>query len=54
VEDWEQFFIAKSRRRFDRERLEQRRRTGAAVGAAIVTLVIIVGIISFAAWVSAR
>ena len=54
VEDWEQFFVAKSRRRFDRERLDQRRRTGAVIGAAIVILVIVVGIISFAAEVSAR
>ena len=54
MEDWEQFFVAKSRRRLERERLDQRRRTGAAIAAAIVILVIVVGIISFAAEVSAR
>lgn len=55
VEDWEQFFVAKSSRRFDRERFEQRRRrTGAVIGAAIITLIIVIGIIDLAASVSAR
>jgi hypothetical protein len=26
VEDWEQFFVDKSRRRFDKDRLDRRRR----------------------------
>jgi hypothetical protein len=54
VEDWEQFFVAKSRRRFERERFDQRRRRiGAVIVAAILTLVIVLGIIGLAASVSA-
>ena len=53
VEDWEQFFVAKSRRRFERERFDRRRRRlGAVIGAAILTLVIVLGIIGLAASVS--
>jgi hypothetical protein len=47
VEDWEQFFIEKSRRRADKERLERRRRRRAARFSLIAILVILVG--SFAA-----
>jgi hypothetical protein len=41
VEDWEQFFVEKSRRRFDKERAERLRlRRQSIIAGVIVTLVI--------------
>jgi hypothetical protein len=41
VEDWEQFFVEKSRRRFDKERAERLRlRRQSIIAGAIITLLI--------------
>jgi hypothetical protein len=45
VEDWEQFFIEKSHRRFDRERNERRRqRTRTTIAASLFVLLIVGGL----------
>ena len=42
MEDWEQFFVDKSRRRFEKERAERRRqRTQSLIAAAIVGVVVL-------------
>jgi hypothetical protein len=47
VEDWEQFFVEKSRRRFDKERAERLRlRRQATIAGAIITLLIIGAIVA--------
>jgi hypothetical protein len=47
VEDWEQFFVEKSRRRFEKERLEQRRRqTGTLIATAVIVLAMVVAILT--------
>jgi hypothetical protein len=49
VEDWEQFFVEKSRRRFEKERLERRRgRTQALIAAAIIGMIILGAIVGLA------
>lgn len=49
MEDWEEFFLEKSRRRFEKERLERRRqRLGGWVTAVILGLIIIGGLIGLA------
>jgi len=49
VEDWEQFFVEKSRRRFDKERAERRRmRTQAYIAGGIITILIVGGIVALA------
>jgi len=46
VEDWEQFFQEKSRRRFDKDRRNRRRRQiQYGIGGAIVGLTILAGIV---------
>ena len=42
MEDWEQFFVEKSRRRFEKERAERRRqRTQSLIAAVIVGMVVL-------------
>jgi hypothetical protein len=49
VDDWEQHFVEKSRRRFEKERIEQRRqRAGAVFAAVLIGTVIAVGIVALA------
>lgn len=49
MEDWEQFFAEKSRRRSEKDRLERRRRrTEKLIYAAIVTSVLVGGIAGLA------
>jgi hypothetical protein len=49
VEDWEQFFLEKSRRRFDKERLErQRERTRTAITVGLITVIVVSGILGLA------
>jgi hypothetical protein len=49
VEDWEQFFVEKSRRRFDKaERDRRRERTRTAITVALVMLIVVVGIAGLA------
>lgn len=46
MEDWEQFFVEKSRRRADKDRAERRRRrNGRRLVAAIIALSILFGIV---------
>lgn len=50
MEDWEQFFVEKSRRRFEKERLERRRqRTQGVIAAVVVGLILIGAIVALAA-----
>jgi hypothetical protein len=47
VEDWEQFFVEKSRRRYDKERAERLRlRRQSYIAGAIITLLIIGAIVA--------
>jgi hypothetical protein len=49
VEDWEEFFVEKSRRRADKERrAERKRRNEALVAAAVICLLLAVGIVGLA------
>jgi hypothetical protein len=49
VEDWEEFFLEKSRRRFDKERLERRReRTRTAITATLLVVLILFAIVGLA------
>jgi hypothetical protein len=49
VDDWEQHFVEKSRRRFDKERAERRRRRGNRLIAAVALgSLILVGILALA------
>lgn len=49
MEDWEHFFVEKSRRRAETARLEQRRnRLKLAAATAVVVLLVIGGIIGLA------
>ena len=49
MEDWEQFFVEKSRRRFEKERLDRRRhRTNGLVAAAIVGAIVLSAIFALA------
>jgi len=43
VEDWEQFFIEKSRRRFDKERNDRRRQRRHAMIAAVLIGLLLLG-----------
>jgi len=45
VEDWEQFFVEKSRRRFEKERLDRRRHRKQGVIAAVITSAIVLSAI---------
>jgi hypothetical protein len=45
VKDWEQFFVEKSRRRFEKERAARRRQRTQGLIAAIVVGVIVLGAI---------
>lgn len=50
VEDWEQFFVEKSRRRANAERQERRRAQNLQIiGAMIISLLIVAGLIALAA-----
>jgi hypothetical protein len=42
VEDWEQFFIEKSRRRFEKDRLERRRYVLTALIVVVLACAIII------------
>jgi hypothetical protein len=49
VEDWEQFFVEKSRRRFEKERAQRRRHLKhGIVGAAIIAALIAGAILALA------
>jgi hypothetical protein len=49
VEDWEEFFLEKSRRRFDKERLERRReRTRTAITVTLLVVLILFAIVGLA------
>jgi hypothetical protein len=49
VEDWEEFFLEKSRRRFDEAERERRReRTRTTIAVALLVLVVIFGIVGLA------
>ena len=49
VEDWEQFFVEKSRRRFEKERLERRRlRQQGLIAAAIIGAIVLAAILGLA------
>jgi hypothetical protein len=49
MEDWEQFFVEKSRRRADKERLEERRRRRQTiVSAGLVALLVFAAIAGLA------
>lgn len=49
MEDWEEFFLEKSRRRFEQERDERRRdRIKAAIAAGTVALLVIAAIVGLA------
>lgn len=51
MEDWEQHFVDKSRRRFEKERNERRRGRTRRTLAVVVLAVIFVGaIVGLAAW----
>jgi hypothetical protein len=45
VEDWEQFFVEKSRRRFEKERLDRRRHKKQALIAAFIIGALMTGAI---------
>jgi len=45
VEDWEQFFLEKSRRRFDKDRRSRRRRE---IGAALTGLLLLAAAVGVA------
>jgi hypothetical protein len=46
VEDWEQFFVEKSRRRADKERFEQRRHRRQTILAVAMVAVLILAAIA--------
>lgn len=46
MEDWEQFFVDKSNRRAEKERLRARRQKRDAILAAIVTAILILGLLA--------
>jgi hypothetical protein len=49
MEDWEQFFVEKSRRRADKERLAQRkRRVTALIAAGLIAALLAAGIVGLA------
>ena len=49
VEDWEQFFAEKSRRRFEKERDERRRnRTRLTLAAGVITLLVVTAVVGLA------
>jgi hypothetical protein len=49
VEDWEEFFVEKSRRRFDKERLERRRqRTRAGIAVALLGIILVGAVVGLA------
>lgn len=49
MEDWEEFFLEKSRRRFEKERLERRvRNKNLTLAATIVTILVLGTIIALA------
>ena len=49
MEDWEQFFVEKSYRRFDKERVERRtQRTKMALASAVLILIVLAGIVALA------
>jgi len=51
VEDWEQFFQEKSRRRFEKERRRRRRRSiGIALGGAVIGLAMAAAIVGLNAF----
>jgi hypothetical protein len=51
VDDWEQHFVEKSRRRFEKERHERRRTwTRLAVAGAIVVIIVVGAVLGLAAW----
>jgi hypothetical protein len=46
VEDWEEFFVEKSRRRFDRAEHERRlQQTRTAITVALLVLLVVLGIV---------
>ena len=51
MEDWEQFFVEKSRRRFEKEQAERRRRrnqgliTALIIGAAMIAAISILALL---------
>lgn len=49
MEDWEQFFVEKSRRRFEKDRSERRReRAKLTIAAAVIALIVVGAIASLA------
>ena len=46
MEDWEQFFVEKSRRRADKDRAERRRRRTNQIGLAFAIAVLVGSIIA--------
>ena len=49
MEDWEHFFVEKSHRRFDKERVEQRtQRTKTALAAVVLVLIVLGGVVALA------
>jgi predicted nucleic acid-binding Zn ribbon protein len=51
VDDWEQHFVEKSRRRFEKERHDRRRsRTGLALAALILVIVVIGAVLGLTVW----
>lgn len=49
MEDWEQFFAEKSRRRFEKERDERRRnRTRLTLAAGVITLLVVTAVVGLA------
>jgi len=49
VEDWEQFFVEKSHRRFDKERNERRsQRAKTSLAAALLVLIVLGGVVALA------
>ena len=49
MEDWEQFFVEKSRRRFEKERQAQRQqRIAFLIGGLVIGLIIVGGLVAIA------
>ena len=49
MEDWEEFFLEKSRRRFDKaEREHRRQQSRIAISAALIVLLVLAGIVGLA------
>jgi len=46
VEDWEEFFVEKSRRRFDKERSRRQRLRRQSTIAAVVTILLVGAIVA--------